>query len=81
MTHVADTTCHIAAAGKALGTGVALSIPANATTARVIREAETWAAGAQQGRRDVISIMPLLIASQEKSTGGQGTAATDNSYG
>ncbi|HEY6278010.1 MAG TPA: hypothetical protein VIX86_16950 [Streptosporangiaceae bacterium] len=54
---------------------------ANAEAARVIREAETWAAGAQQGREDVISIMPLLMAAQEKSKGGLGTAADDSNCG
>jgi hypothetical protein len=54
---------------------------ANAEAARVIREAETWAAGAQQGREDVISIMPLLMAAQEKAKGVHGAAADDSNCG
>jgi hypothetical protein len=52
---------------------------ANVEAARVTKEAETWAAGAQQGRKDVISIMPLLMAAQEKSIGEKRTAADDSS--
>jgi hypothetical protein len=42
---------------------------ARATTeaARVAREAEAYKAGCQHGREDVISIMPLLIATQRRA--------------
>jgi len=41
---------------------------ARAEVARLAREAETWQAGCKQGREDVISIMPLLIATQQRPT-------------
>jgi hypothetical protein len=39
---------------------------ANAEVARVAREAEAFKAGCQSGREDVISIMPLLVAAQQR---------------
>lgn len=39
---------------------------ANAEVARVTREAEAFKAGCQSGREDVISIMPLLVAAQQR---------------
>ena len=45
--------------------------------ARVAQEAQTWAAGCRQGRDDVISMVPLLIAANERLPGGQ-QAAVDN---
>ncbi len=38
---------------------------ATAEAARVAREAEAYKAGHQHGREDVISIMPLLVATQQ----------------
>lgn len=39
---------------------------ATAEADRVAQAAETWAAGRKQGRDDVISIMPLLMAAQQR---------------
>jgi hypothetical protein len=39
---------------------------ATAEAARVAREAEAYKAGCQHGREDVISIMPLLVAAQQR---------------
>jgi hypothetical protein len=39
---------------------------ANAETARVAREADAYKAGHKNGREDVISIMPLLVAAQQR---------------
>jgi hypothetical protein len=39
---------------------------ANAEVARIAREAEAFKAGCQSGREDVISIMPLLVAAQQR---------------
>jgi len=38
--------------------------------AQIARDAANWAAGCKQGRDDVITVVPLLIAAQEKGTGG-----------
>ena len=38
---------------------------ANAEVARVTREADAYKAGHKNGREDVISIMPLLVAAQQ----------------
>jgi hypothetical protein len=38
---------------------------ARSHAAQVTRDAENWAAGLKQGRDDVISVMPLLIAARE----------------
>lgn len=39
---------------------------ANSEVERLAREAESWSAGCKQGREDVISIMPLLVAAQQQ---------------
>jgi hypothetical protein len=39
---------------------------ARSHAAQVTRDAATWAAGCKQGRDDVISVMPLLIAVRER---------------
>jgi len=39
---------------------------ANAEAARVAREADAYKAGQKNGREDVISIMPLLVAAQQR---------------
>jgi hypothetical protein len=40
--------------------------------AQLARDSETWAAGHKQGRDDVITVVPLLIAAQENNgTGGK----------
>lgn len=39
---------------------------ANSEVQRLAREAESWSAGCRQGREDVISIMPLLVAAQQQ---------------
>jgi hypothetical protein len=39
---------------------------ANAEVARVTREADAYKAGHRNGREDVISIMPLLVAAQQR---------------
>ncbi len=51
---------------------------ARAEVARLAREKETWAAGCKQGREDVISIMPLLIAAQQQPPGLPRAAAEGN---
>ncbi|HTS95587.1 MAG TPA: hypothetical protein VMI33_03125 [Streptosporangiaceae bacterium] len=38
---------------------------ARSHAAQVSRDAETWVAGCRQGREDVISVMPLLMAAHE----------------
>jgi hypothetical protein len=51
---------------------------ATAETARVTREAEAYKDGRKDGREDVISIMPLLVAAQQRpapearASGGEG---------
>jgi hypothetical protein len=42
---------------------------ANAEVARVTREADAYKAGHKNGREDVISIMPLIVAAQQRSAG------------
>ena len=39
---------------------------ANSEVERLAREAESWSAGCRQGREDVISIVPLLVAAQQR---------------
>jgi gas vesicle protein len=39
---------------------------ANSEVERLAREMESWSAGCKQGREDVISIMPLLVAAQQQ---------------
>jgi hypothetical protein len=43
---------------------------ARSHAAQLARDAETWAAGCKQGRDDVITVVPLLIAAQENNTAG-----------
>ncbi|MGA8461625.1 MAG: hypothetical protein WB800_39950 [Streptosporangiaceae bacterium] len=38
--------------------------------AQLARDAETWAAGAKQGRDDVITVVPLLMAAQGNNAAG-----------
>ena len=38
--------------------------------AQVARDSASWAAGCKQGREDVMTVMPLLIAAQERSQAG-----------
>jgi hypothetical protein len=38
--------------------------------AQLARDSETWAAGARQGRDDVITVVPLLIAAQDNHAVG-----------
>jgi hypothetical protein len=37
--------------------------------AQIARDAANWAAGCQQGREDVATVVPLLLAAQERGTG------------
>jgi len=37
--------------------------------AQIARDAANWAAGCKQGREDVATVVPLLLAAQEKGTG------------
>jgi hypothetical protein len=41
-----------------------------AVTDRLAQEKESWAAGVRQGRDDVITIVPLLIAAQQRLIAG-----------
>jgi hypothetical protein len=51
---------------------------ARAEVARLAKEAETWQAGCKQGREDVISIMPLLLATtQQRKDQAPGVQAND----
>ena len=43
---------------------------ARSVAAQLARDSETWAAGHKQGRDDVITVVPLLIAAQEHHTAG-----------
>ncbi len=45
-----------------------------ATADRHAQEKEAWAAGAKQGRDDVITIMPMLLAAQQRSPSQNGAA-------
>ena len=38
--------------------------------AQLARDSATWAAGCKQGRDDVITVVPLLMAAQEQGKGG-----------
>lgn len=38
-------------------------------TAQLKREIATWSKGCQQGREDIMAIVPLLMAAQERRTG------------
>jgi hypothetical protein len=37
--------------------------------AQIARDAANWAAGCKQGREDVATVVPLIMAAQEKGTG------------
>jgi hypothetical protein len=57
---------------------------ATAEAARIAREAEAYQAGCKSGREDVISIMPLLVAAQQRPDEARGSGtdlatAADNS--
>jgi hypothetical protein len=53
---------------------------ATAEAARIAREADAFKAGCKHGREDVISIMPLLVAAQQRP--GEARASGDDlSYG
>ena len=43
---------------------------ARSHAAQVARDSATWAAGCKQGRDDVITVVPLLIAAQEQGKEG-----------
>jgi hypothetical protein len=45
------------------------AVSARELTAQLKHEIATWTRGCQQGREDVIAIMPLLIATQERLSG------------
>jgi hypothetical protein len=47
---------------------------ATSEAARIAREAEAYKAGCKDGREDVISIMPLLVAAQQRSVDEAGTS-------
>ncbi|HEY2131023.1 MAG TPA: hypothetical protein VGH77_27960 [Streptosporangiaceae bacterium] len=51
-----------------------------ATADRLAQEKESWTAGVRQGRDDVITIVPLLIAAQQRlmtEAPGRGAASTE----
>jgi len=50
---------------------------ATAEATRVAREAEAYKAGCQQGREEVISIVPLLVATQRRAAAGPRTSGDD----
>jgi hypothetical protein len=54
---------------------------ATAEAARVAREAEAYKAGCKHGREEVISIVPLLIATQRRADGAGLGAVADSSEG
>jgi hypothetical protein len=41
---------------------------ARSHAAQIARDAANWAAGCKQGREDVATVVPLLIAAQERET-------------
>ena len=45
------------------------AVKARDLAAQLKLEIDTWSRGCQQGREDVIAIMPLLIAAQERFSG------------
>jgi hypothetical protein len=47
---------------------------ANTKAAKAAEEAKMWAEGCRQGRQDVISMVPLLIAAQRRAADAQWTA-------
>ncbi len=46
------------------------ALRARSHAAQLTRDSETWAAGCKQGRDDVLTVVPLLIAAQENRPGG-----------
>lgn len=44
---------------------------ARAVATQLKNEIATWSRGCQQGREDVIAIMPLLVAAQEQVSGAK----------
>jgi post-segregation antitoxin (ccd killing protein) len=50
---------------------------ARARAAQLADEITTWSKGCQQGREDVIAIMPLLLAAQERLAPGRTAPETD----
>lgn len=54
---------------------------ATAEASRVAQEARAWADGCRQGRDDVISIVPLLIAAHQRSLGFHLAAAGNSNSG
>ncbi len=47
------------------------AIKARDLAAQLTQEIATWSRGCQQGREDVIAIVPLLIAAQERLSGAR----------
>jgi hypothetical protein len=45
------------------------AVRARELAAQVRHEIATWSRGARQGREDVMAIMPLLVAAQERLSG------------
>jgi hypothetical protein len=43
---------------------------ARSRAAQLARDSETWAAGCKQGRDDVITVFPLIMAAQENHRSG-----------
>jgi len=50
---------------------------AKARSAQLAQEMATWTAGCKQGREDMITIVPLLVAAHQRLT-GTGCVATGN---
>jgi|SRR6516164_5699576 len=50
---------------------------ANAEAARVTREADAYKAGHKSGREDVISIMPAIVAAQQRPADEARTSGDD----
>ena len=49
---------------------------ARAHAAQVTQDKAAWAAGCQQGRDDVISVVPLIIAAQQPDAAGRSVSRT-----
>jgi hypothetical protein len=56
------------------------ALRARSHAAQLARDKENWAAGCKQGRDDVITVVPLLIAAQEHQTVG-GTCGQHGAQG
>ena len=69
------------AVGRWLATRRAAAALAHAEAARVDREAEAYKAGCKDGREDVISIMPLLVAAQVCPADGDRACGDEPPYG